>query len=604
MSIQKQVKVALAVTLTSLLLCGLIFAFSILSIEIGGDRDERISAVQGVIADTAPAPLYVVEAYKEVLEDTAIPDHHAEHVANLRTLEAEYKQAHARWSKSDKLSPEVLALINGPTKAYADRFWNLVDNRYLPAVRANDTQAAARALVEVDTAFEKHRTLAEESIVSLNAISDQGVASAGTFTSRISWLLLSIGAVLIAGLVAGAKLLMRRVVQPIGELASCTTAAARGEAVTIPGTHRYDEIGELSKAIEFYRRSAEDRKEQDQKDATEKRGLIDTLASSLTRMAEGDLRNLLSTEFHGEFGSIGDNLNKAIAALRNMVQRVVESATSIKNGAEGISDASADLSTRTQSNAAAIEQTSAALVSVDQRISSSRDAALSTAKSAERAKRAVENGLGKAQAAAGIMEEVRSAATTVDVVMEALDKIAFQTRVLAMNAAIEAGAAGAAGKGFAVVAGLVSQLASRAEAEANEARQQLTATSTKIAEAVGSVAEVEQEFGEIVAEVSAVTGLVEQLSNDAKAQAEAVAEISAAMRDMDVSTQQNAAMVEETSAAAGALLAEAVGLVDQAQSFKWERRSRNLPVAMDRRRAGLPAAGSKSAVSYQALADA
>jgi methyl-accepting chemotaxis protein len=155
------------------------------------------------------------------------------------------------------------------------------------------------------------------------------------------------------------------------------------------------------------------------------------------------------------------------------------------------------------------------------------------------------------------MAAVREAAASVDGFMEALDKIAFQIRVLAMNAAVEAGHAGEVGKGFEVVADLVSQPAARAEEEARNAREQLTATTERIAHAVDGVSQVEVQFSEIVDDVVTVTELVDRLSADARAQTSAVTEISAAMRQMHISTQQNAAMVEQTSAAAANLLGDA-----------------------------------------------
>jgi methyl-accepting chemotaxis protein len=399
----------------------------------------------------------------------------------------------------------------------------------------------------------------------------------------ITALLLMAGLVLIGGTFGAALLLRRRIVTPLWELTEAATVLAKGGKGDVPHTERTDELGQLAAAIAHFRDTAAERAEAECGGAAEKSKMINMLAETLNRVSQGDLRKVLDAEFGGEYQKLGENMNQAISALREMVQKVVSSAGSIKLAAGEIAAASNDLSTRTQSNAAAIEQTTAALVDVDGRIASTRDAAKSTADSAERAKIAVERGLAKAQTAAATMSEVRAAAASVDGVMEALDKIAFQTRVLAMNAAVEAGHAGEAGKGFAVVADLVSQLAARAEEEAKNAREQLTATAERIAHAVEGVGEVEVQFAGIVSDVAAVTELVDRLSADARAQASAVAEISAAMRQMDLATQQNAAMVEQTSAAAANLLGDTGELVDHAERFKWDRREVNLPVAVDRR---------------------
>jgi methyl-accepting chemotaxis protein len=172
------------------------------------------------------------------------------------------------------------------------------------------------------------------------------------------------------------------------------------------------------------------------------------------------------------------------------------------------------------------------------------------------------------------MERVRESATGIDSVIEGLDKIAFQTRVLAMNAAVEAGRAGDAGRGFAVVADLVSSLAMRAEEEAKRARDQLTVTQTDIGAAVQAVRNVDSALADISGDVGEVHTLLGSMATDNQAQSSAISQISVAISAMDQSTQQNAAMVEETSAAARNLTAEVASLAEQAALFKVHKGSR------------------------------
>jgi methyl-accepting chemotaxis protein len=166
------------------------------------------------------------------------------------------------------------------------------------------------------------------------------------------------------------------------------------------------------------------------------------------------------------------------------------------------------------------------------------------------------------------MGRVAESTKGIDAVIEGLDKIAFQTRVLAMNAAVEAGRAGEAGRGFAVVADLVSALAMRAEEEAGRARDQLTATQTDIVAAVGAVEKVDSALSEIVGTVGEVHGLLATIASDNSAQSTAIGEISTAIGAMDRSTQQNAAMVEQTSAAARNLSDQVERLAEHARAFR------------------------------------
>ncbi len=168
------------------------------------------------------------------------------------------------------------------------------------------------------------------------------------------------------------------------------------------------------------------------------------------------------------------------------------------------------------------------------------------------------------------MGRVSDSARGIDSVIEGLDKIAFQTRVLAMNAAVEAGRAGDAGRGFAVVADLVSALAMRAEEEAKRARDQLTLTQTDIVTAVQAVQKVDGALANISGDVDEVHKLLATMADDAVAQSSTISQITAAISAMDQSTQQNAAMVEETSAAARNLTTEVTSLSEQTGMFQTE----------------------------------
>jgi methyl-accepting chemotaxis protein len=183
------------------------------------------------------------------------------------------------------------------------------------------------------------------------------------------------------------------------------------------------------------------------------------------------------------------------------------------------------------------------------------------------------------------MGRVSQSAKGIDSVIEGVDKIAFQTRVLAMNAAVEAGRAGDAGRGFAVVADLVSALALRAEEEAKRARNQLTVTQSEIVVAVGAVQSVDRAFADITDDVGAVHALLASISRDNQAQSGAISEIAAAVNTMDRTTQQNAAMVEETSAAARNLTTEVDALASQTATFTvGSRPSVSAPTAPVRQR--------------------
>ena len=324
-----------------------------------------------------------------------------------------------------------------------------------------------------------------------------------------------------------------------------------------------DCVGRMTKAMEIFRDNAAEQARQ----AEEQSVAVAHLGASLARLTHGDLTAEIGQGFPTGYGEIKTNFNAALAALRGLIGAVTESAATIQAGSGEIAQAAEDLARRTEANAASLEETSAAVTQMDLRLKATAEAAGRTVTRADDAIATVAGGRGIADEAVQAMTRVSESAKGIDGVIEGLDKIAFQTRVLAMNAAVEAGRAGEAGRGFAVVADLVSALAMRAEEEAGRARDQLTATQADIGTAVGMVRKVDGALADISSDVGEVHALLGQMAGDNQAQAAAITQISTAIGDMDRGTQQNAAMVEETSAAARKLTGEVAALGEQAAKF-------------------------------------
>lgn len=254
------------------------------------------------------------------------------------------------------------------------------------------------------------------------------------------------------------------------------------------------------------------------------------------------------------------------ASLEANAEAVARSASQIEQGASEIATASEDLAQRTERNAAALEQSTSELRQVESLVQASFARATDTLERAGRSQATVGEGRAVARTAVEAMTRVRDSAASIDEVIQGVDKIAFQTRVLAMNAAVEAGRAGDAGRGFAVVADLVSALAMRAEEEAQRARDELTRTQLEIESAVGAVSEMDGALEGIDRDVGELDQLIGLIRADAEKQAQSVTEITSVVAEMDRSTQQNAAMVEQTSAVARSLLTEVQRLAEQTRS--------------------------------------
>jgi methyl-accepting chemotaxis protein len=344
-------------------------------------------------------------------------------------------------------------------------------------------------------------------------------------------------------------------------------ALAAGDlASPIAFTDYQDCVGRMTRAMLTFRDAAQQQITLNE-EAARHAGVVRGMTTNLSRLADGDLTADITEEYPEIYAELRANFNVALASLRELIGTVTESAAAIRSGSGEIAQASEDLARRTEANAASLEQTSAAVTQMDQRLKATAHAAGRTVDRADGAIATVSGGRAITDEAVQAMTRVSESAKGIDSVIEGLDKIAFQTRVLAMNAAVEAGRAGEAGRGFAVVADLVSALAMRAEEEAGRARDQLTTTQNEVVAAVEMVQKVDGALLNISNEVGEVHQLLGQMASDNQAQSIAISEISAAIATMDQSTQQNAAMVEQTSAAARNLTGEVAGLAEQASRF-------------------------------------
>ena len=416
-------------------------------------------------------------------------------------------------------------------------------------------------------------------------IAETTKASAGMSNSVSSAALTLLGIALtaIAGSMGLAIFVTRaQIAGPLDKLQhAMRTLAGGNNNVDVPGTERADEVGTMAKSLLVFKEAAlrqEELTEAKKRADAAQALVVETLEDRLGKLAGGDLTASIEVRFESEYEGLKQNFNAAVSALRELITAVIESAETISTGSAEIAQASEDLARRTEGAAASLEETSAAVSEMNQRIKAT---AISSTKTVERATGAigvVDSGRAVADEAMQAMTRVSESAKGINDVIEGVDKIAFQTRVLAMNAAVEAGRAGEAGRGFAVVADLVSALAMRAEEEAGRARDQLTATQTDINAAVDMVRRVDSALGAIVGDVNEVHSLLETMANDNQVQATAVTQVATAVNSIDQTTQQNAAMVEQTSAAARNLSSEVNALTEQASRFNAGDRSGRKPI--------------------------
>ncbi len=387
--------------------------------------------------------------------------------------------------------------------------------------------------------------------------------------NSIAWQLV-LGALLILGAVLTSLFLAVRSIvgRPMADLSGAVDRLAHGETLAVPHTGREDEIGTLAKAADVFRQAAQDRAAADARAAEEQRLITSAIGEGLDALTRGDLTAEIKADFPGGYAVLKANFNAAIARLREMIGSVAEAAATIRTGSQEIARASEDLSRRTEQNAASLEETAAAMTEITATVQNSAIGAAEANKLVQATQADAQESSKVVGAAVNAMGEIEKSSQQITRIITVIEKIAFQTNLLALNASVEAAHAGEAGRAFAVVANEVRALAQRSADAAQEIGQLISTSSAQVDSGVKLVGEAGNALERIIGSVDEVSGLVSQIAMAADQQSTALAQVNTAIGEMDKVTQQNAAMVEETSAAARNLSGEVESLAEQAAQFE------------------------------------
>ncbi|MGB8601088.1 MAG: methyl-accepting chemotaxis protein, partial [Rhizomicrobium sp.] len=247
------------------------------------------------------------------------------------------------------------------------------------------------------------------------------------------------------------------------------------------------------------------------------------------------------------------DFNDAMSQMESAMQDIFKSAGEIANNCQEISQGAREMATRTERQAASLEETAAAVNEITATVAKSSEGASQANTKANTAKVGAEHGNNIAAKAVAAMREIAKSSSEITNIISVIDEIAFQTNLLALNAGVEAARAGEAGRGFAVVATEVRSLAGRSAEAAKEIKALIKNSETQVETGVKLVEESGTALQQIVTDITSISQLVGDIAHSQKEQANALGEIDSAVGDMDKSTQQNAAMAEQSNAASEAL---------------------------------------------------
>ncbi|WP_042694403.1 methyl-accepting chemotaxis protein [Azospirillum sp. B506] len=545
------------------------------------------------------------------------------------------EDARVQMAEFVKAATALSARLADPAQKRAIEESAQAGSRYLDAFNrlvkvVDEVQTLAFSVMSKEA--EEFAALVEKTITLQTAAREGVLADAQSDIANTRSLLIgmAVGAFALGILVA--LITSRSIVRPVVQMTGTMTELAAGNlAVDVPALANRDEIGSMAKAVlvfkdnaiekkrmdeaererlEAERRTAEAQRAREQAIGEEIASLIDAVSKGdlerridlagkdgfyktmseginrltdtveaviadlgevLSALAQGDLNRRVTRDYQGAFEQVKTDVNTTSTRLAEIVGQITQAAETIAAAAAEVSLGSSDLADRTEQQASSLEETAASMEELGATVRSNAENAQRANVMAAQARSSAESGGGVAGSAIEAMRRIEESSRKITDIIGVIDEIAFQTNLLALNAAVEAARAGDAGRGFAVVAQEVRQLAQRSAQASKEIKGLILDSDAQVKDGVDLVSKAGDALEGIVSGVQQVATLIAEMASASAEQATALDEINSTVANMDEMTQKNAALVEETTAAAQAMSGQAGDLKSLVGFFKFDQ---------------------------------
>ncbi|MDX2205450.1 MAG: methyl-accepting chemotaxis protein [Hyphomicrobiaceae bacterium] len=553
-----------------------------------GDDKSKHPQVEKALKGESSRGLTVSSTSGEAAQDAVFPLRHSGRVVGSVKVGAYFRGVMANDLKK-VTGLDVVFMLDGAVKGHTLDKAKTLQAPIDVQKDAKEGDSGVRSLtVESVDYFARfvHRKSDVGNTMTIGFLADRSAVQAAQW--GYARILAAVGALLLIVLVPivafGARRFTARLLTLIGVV---KTISAGDLDATVPNLADNDEVGQLAKAIETLRSTAQEARRLQQQAAEAQKASLEatrqaevdaiqreralvaaSIGGGLAKLAEKDLTFRLNEALPEAYQKLQRDFNEALGALEEALIGVSLSGQRIAGGTREIAGSVSDLSKRTEQQAASLEQTAA---TIDETTSTGRKAAQGTAQVRDLvtvAKESAEMAGSVVQKAVGAMSSIEHSSGKISQIIGVIDEIAFQTNLLALNAGVEAARAGEAGKGFAVVASEVRALAQRSADAAKEIKGLISTSSAQVKEGVDLVAETGKVLQRIATEVTEINGVVAEIAAGAREQATGLEQINTAVSQMDKTTQQNAAMVEKTTSVGASLAQEAHQLSELIAEFR------------------------------------
>jgi len=499
----------------------------------------------------------------------------AEITASVKQPLEAYTATVLRTSKTGKDEAKDLQKFREAYEAYVaadDRMYELLkqswDAQTKPEMEALRAKARISAIRDLGPKMEETIVALNELIATVKEVA-KDVNAEGRATAANALFTLAVGTVvaIVIGLVIG-WLIARALSRSLAHVVTTAQRLGSGDFAARATVTTTDEVGQLAQAFNHMGMQIQEKVTKEAEQAAKMDQFMVEAQRVLANLAQGNLTDQMKNPCEGNLEQIKSSLNGTVSKLRMTLTAMRESAESVATGADQIIKGNEDLSQRTSQQAASLEETSSAMEEITSTVKQSADNAKQANQLAMAARDVANKGGAVTTKAVQAMAEINQSSKKISDIITVIDEIAFQTNLLALNAAVEAARAGEHGRGFAVVATEVRNLAQRSALAAKEIKGLIHESMARVEEGSDLVNRSGKTLEEIVASVKHVSDIIAEISAASQEQASGIDQVNMAVIQMDQTTQQNAALVEETTSASQSLTGQAKELMGMVAAFK------------------------------------